>query len=91
MQQYDELSAVAAVCQVAPGTRLGSCEVLIEIARGGMAQVWAARQHGARGFNRLVALKTVLPELAEPEFEAMFLEEARLAARIHHPCVCEIF
>jgi hypothetical protein len=70
---------------------LGSCEVLVEIARGGMAQVWAARQHGARGFNRLVALKTVLPELAEPEFEAMFLEEARLAAGIHHPSVCEIF
>jgi len=76
---------------VAPGTRLGSCEVLLAIARGGMAQVWAARQHGARGFNRLVAVKTVLPELAEPEFEEMFLEEARLAARIHHPNVCEIF
>ncbi|MEO8181352.1 MAG: serine/threonine-protein kinase [Deltaproteobacteria bacterium] len=76
---------------MAPGTRLGSCEVLLAIARGGMAQVWAARQHGARGFNRLVAVKTVLPELADPEFEEMFLEEARLAARIHHPNVCEIF
>jgi serine/threonine-protein kinase len=56
-----------------------------------MAQVWAACQHGARGFNRLVALKTVLPELAEPEFEALFLDEARLAARIHHRNVCEVF
>ena len=69
----------------------GSYEVLLCIARGGMATVWAARQHGARGFNRLVALKTVLPELAEPEFESMFLDEARVAARIHHPNVCEIF
>jgi eukaryotic-like serine/threonine-protein kinase len=71
--------------------QLGSYEVLLCIARGGMATVWAARQHGARGFNRLVALKTVLPELAEPEFETMFLDEARVAARIHHPNVCEIF
>jgi serine/threonine protein kinase len=69
----------------------GSYEVLLCIARGGMATVWAARQHGARGFNRLVALKTVLPELCEPEFESMFLDEARVAARIHHPNVCEIF
>jgi serine/threonine protein kinase len=90
MQQSDSCLG-RAPCQVLPGTKLGSCEVLFEIARGGMAQVWAACQHGARGFNRLVALKTVLPELAEPEFEEMFLEEARLAARIHHPNVCEIF
>jgi hypothetical protein len=77
--------------RLAPGVRLGSCELLLAIARGGMAQVWAACQHGARGFHRLVALKTVLPELAEPEFEALFLDEARLAARIHHPNVCEVF
>jgi hypothetical protein len=70
---------------------LGSYEVLLCIARGGMACVWAARQHGARGFNRLVALKTVLPEFAEPELEGMFLDEARVAARVHHPNVCEIF
>lgn len=76
---------------VEPGMQLGPYEVLLCIARGGMARVWAARQHGARGFNRLVALKTVLPELAEPEFETMFLDEARVAARIHHPNVCEIF
>src|SRR5690606_18282018 len=73
------------------GMSFGAYEVLLCIARGGMATVWAARQHGARGFNRLVALKTVLPELAEPEFETMFLDEARVAARIHHPNVCEIF
>jgi serine/threonine protein kinase len=77
--------------RVEPGMFLGSYEVLLCVARGGMACVWAARQHGARGFNRLVALKTVLPELAELEFEGMFLEEARFAARIHHPNVCEVF
>lgn len=74
-----------------PGMMFGSYEVLLCVARGGMARVWAARQHGARGFTRLVALKTVLPDLDEPEFEAMFVDEARVAARIHHPHVCEIF
>jgi serine/threonine protein kinase len=56
-----------------------------------MASVWAARQHGARGFSRLVALKTILPELAAPDLDGMFLDEARVTARIHHPNVCEVF
>lgn len=77
--------------RVEPGMQIGTYEVLLCVARGGMASVWAARQNGARGFTRLVALKTVLPELAEPEFEAMFVDEARVAARIHHPNVCDIF
>ena len=57
-----------------------------------MARVWAARQHGQRGFSKTVAIKTILPHLAEePEFERMFLDEARIAAVIHHPNVCEIY
>jgi serine/threonine protein kinase len=57
-----------------------------------MARVWAAKQHGQRGFSKLVAIKTILPELArDKKFEAMFLDEASLAAKVHHPNVCEIF
>ena len=57
-----------------------------------MARVWAARQHGTRGFQKLVAIKTILPHLAdEPEFERMFLDEARIASGVHHPNVCEIY
>ncbi|MFO0736190.1 MAG: protein kinase [Labilithrix sp.] len=75
-----------------PGTRLGRYELLLPIARGGMARVWAARQHGTRGFQKLVAIKTILPHLAdEPEFERMFLDEARIASGVHHPNVCEIY
>jgi eukaryotic-like serine/threonine-protein kinase len=75
-----------------PGTRLGRYELLVPIARGGMARVWAARLHGQRGFQKLVALKTILPHLAsEAEFERMFLDEARIAAGVHHPNVCEIY
>jgi len=74
------------------GTRLGRYELLVPIARGGMARVWAARQHGQRGFQKLVAIKTILPHLAEePEFERMFLDEARIASGVHHPNVCEIY
>src|SRR5687768_2085883 len=57
-----------------------------------MARVWAAKQHGQRGFPKLVAIKTILPGLArDKKFEAMFLDEASLAAKVHHPNVCEIF
>jgi eukaryotic-like serine/threonine-protein kinase len=56
-----------------------------------MATVWAARQKGSRGFQKTVAIKTMLPSLSEdPQFEQMFLDEAALAARIHHPNVAEI-
>jgi serine/threonine-protein kinase len=57
-----------------------------------MARVWAARQLGQRGFQKLVAIKTILPHLAsDPEFERMFLDEARVASGVHHPNVCEIY
>jgi eukaryotic-like serine/threonine-protein kinase len=53
-----------------------------------MATVHLARVRGAGGFERLVALKVMHPHIAsEPEFVQMFLDEARLAARIHHPNV----
>jgi serine/threonine-protein kinase len=71
--------------------RLGPYEILLCVGRGGMASVWAARQHGARGFSRLVALKTILPDLAAPDLDGMFLDEARVTSRIHHRNVCEVF
>src|SRR5580704_8294965 len=75
-----------------PGARLGRYELLLPIAYGGMARVWAARMHGMRGFQKLVAIKTILPHLArDPEFERMFLDEARIASGVHHPNVTEIY
>ncbi len=74
-----------------PGTRIGSYELVHDIARGGMSCVWAAHERGAPGLHRLVALKIMPPDLEGPEFHTMFIEEARLAARIHHPNVCRIF
>src|SRR5215471_7965154 len=87
----DDESELAAE-RLARGTRLGRYELLLPIAKGGMARVWAARQHGQRGFTKLVAIKTILPHLARSgEFERMFLDEARIASMVHHPNVCEIY
>lgn len=56
-----------------------------------MAMVWAARLKGTRGFQKIVAVKTMLPKLSEDEqFEQMFLDEASLASEVHHPHVVEI-
>jgi eukaryotic-like serine/threonine-protein kinase len=75
-----------------PGRRLGRYELLRLIGEGGMAQVWAARMDGSRGFHKVVALKTLIPALArDPQFQRMFLDEANLASKIHHRNVVEIF
>src|ERR1700734_850103 len=59
-----------------------------EIASGGMAVVHIGRLMGPVGFARTVAIKRLHPHLAhDPEFVAMFLDEARLAARVQHPNV----
>jgi serine/threonine-protein kinase len=72
------------------GDTLGRYELLSRVGRGGMATVWAARHRGAHGFSRIVALKTMLPELSDDaDFQRMFLAEARLAASIRHPNVLE--
>jgi len=56
-----------------------------------MAMVWAARVKGTRGFQKIVAVKTMLSKLSEDaQFEQMFLDEARLASQIRHPNVVEI-
>lgn len=74
-----------------PGYRLDRYELLCKIGQGGMASVWLARTQGKHGFERLVALKTVLPEHAsDREFRTMLLDEARIAAGIDHPNVARI-
>lgn len=73
------------------GQTLGRYELLLPIASGGMAMVWAARLKGTRGFQKIVAIKTILPRLSDdPAFEQMFLDEASLASQIRHPHVVEI-
>ncbi|MFO0566708.1 MAG: serine/threonine-protein kinase [Polyangiaceae bacterium] len=62
-----------------------------EVARGGMASVHYGRLTGPAGFSRTVAIKKLHADFAsDPEFVTMFLDEARLAARIRHPNVVSV-
>ena len=77
--------------QVLAPKHLGEYEVLARLAKGGMAELFLARPRDAADFDRLVAIKRILPELAADEhFARMFQEEARLAAQIDHPNVVRI-
>ncbi|MEM6955230.1 MAG: serine/threonine-protein kinase [Myxococcota bacterium] len=70
--------------------RFGRYETLFRIAGGGMAEVYAARIVGEGGFEKVVALKRMLPSLAEDErFVSMFLDEGRVAANISSPHVVQ--
>jgi eukaryotic-like serine/threonine-protein kinase len=61
------------------------------IARGGMAAVHLAKLHGDEGFSRVVAAKRLHEQFAEDDaFVRMFLEEARIASKIHHPNVVPV-
>jgi serine/threonine-protein kinase len=68
--------------------RLGKYELLAPLGSGGMAEVWRAATHGAAGFNKEVALKLIRAEVAsDARFVAMFVDEARISARLAHPNV----
>ncbi len=68
--------------------QLGRYSIFAKLASGGMATVYLGRLNSDVGFGRTVAIKRLHPHLAsEPEFVSMFLDEARLAARVNHPNV----
>ncbi|HEY2745247.1 MAG TPA: serine/threonine-protein kinase [Polyangia bacterium] len=72
--------------------RLGRYEILRPLARGGMAELFLARATGIQGFEKLVVLKRILPEMArDAEYMEMFLEEARLAAGLHHSNIVQVY
>ena len=74
------------------GAKLDKYEVLAPLAVGGMAELYVARTTGVEGFERLCVLKRILPQYArDDEFVAMFLDEARLAATLHHPNVIQVY
>ncbi len=76
--------------QAAP-KRLGRYELLGQLATGGMAEIHLARLAGEAGFEKILVVKRLLPELvASKAFVAMFLDEAKLVARLDHPNICEV-
>ena len=83
------MSAASAYDELREGTALGPYQLLVAVAQGGMARVWAARHVPT---NRVVAVKTIRPELAEnATYQRLFADEARFAAAVKHPNVCEVF
>ena len=67
---------------------IGRYALFDEIAAGGMATVHLGRLVGSAGFSRTVAIKRLHPQYArDTDFVNMFVDEARVAARIHHPNV----
>ncbi|HEY3451649.1 MAG TPA: protein kinase [Myxococcales bacterium] len=75
-----------------PIERFGKYQLERSLAQGGMAEIFLARQSGPVGFQKVVVIKKVLPQLAADEtFQEMFLDEARIAARLDHPGIVQIF
>jgi serine/threonine-protein kinase len=71
--------------------RFGAYEILHELKSGGMGSVLLARRRGPGAFEQLVAIKTILPEYAAaPAVRAMFLDEAAILARTHHPGIATV-
>jgi serine/threonine protein kinase len=74
-----------------PGAMIGRWEVIRRLGSGGMADVYLAHSKGEAGFEKLVAIKVMHPHLARNQRAVdHFLDEAKLAARIHHPNVVQI-
>jgi serine/threonine protein kinase len=72
--------------------RLGKYQLLRKLATGGMAEVFLAKTDGPMGFEKMLVIKRILPHLAEdPQFVEMFLGEAKLAARLNHPNLVQLF
>nr|WP_320131606.1 protein kinase [uncultured Holophaga sp.] len=70
----------------------GNYYLLEKIAVGGMAELFKARQRGVHDFQKIVAIKRILPHLSDnDEFVRMFIDEAKLAAQLTHPNIVQIF
>ena len=78
--------------RVEAGRRIGKYVLDERIAVGGMAEVWAAHAEGREGFVKPVALKFILESFTgDPELERLFVNEARIAARLQHANLVTVF
>src|SRR5678816_2681134 len=76
----------------APGETPRRYDLLERIAVGGMAEIFRAKAHGAHGFEKTLAIKRILPDLArDTEFENRFIAEAKVAVSLTHANVVQIF
>ena len=74
------------------GLKFGQYVLIEKIATGGMAEVWKARMRGVEGFQKIVAIKKILPHLSDnQDFIEMFVDEAKLAAQLNHNNITHIY
>ena len=72
--------------------QFGKYQLLDKIAEGGMAELFRAKLTGAQGFEKLIAIKRILPNLSgEENLLAAFIDEAKLAALLHHENIIQIY
>jgi len=72
--------------------QFGKYTLFERIGRGGMADVFKGRVQGPAGFERVFVVKRILPHLSDdPQFTRMFIEEAKLSARLNHPNIVQVF
>jgi serine/threonine protein kinase len=72
--------------------QFGKYYLLDRVNVGGMAEVFKAKAFGVEGFERLLAVKRILPNIAEDEeFITMFIDEAKIAVQLNHANICQIF
>ena len=76
---------------LATGMRIGRYQLLFRLGKGGMGEVWAARQASgvALGFRKIVALKVLRSREITSNAALMFLDEAKAASVLHHPAIVQ--
>src|SRR6187551_440584 len=75
-----------------PARRFGDYDQVATVKSGGMGDVLLARKIGAMGFERLAAVKTIRDDRrADDSARRMFRDEARIAARLHHPAIAQVY
>ncbi|MFZ9890012.1 MAG: serine/threonine protein kinase, partial [Myxococcota bacterium] len=72
--------------------RFGKYVLLERVNVGGMAEVFKAKTFGVAGFERILAIKRILPSLVDDqEFIHMFIDEARIAVQLNHTNIAQIY
>ena len=73
-------------------TKFGRYELLERVSVGGMAEVFRGRVSGAAGFEKIVAIKRILPQLSDDEdFIGLFIDEAKISANLNHSNIGQVF
>src|ERR1041384_4986604 len=77
--------------QVVLPSQFGRYTLIQRLATGGMAEVFRAKIVSSHGFEKIIVIKRILPHLAaDPQFVAMFIDEAKLTAQLTHPKIVQV-